>query len=428
MSTIEKHNLINYFFALLPLSLIIGNLAININVIVICFLGLFYFGKKIFYLENKKYQYLIYFFFFFLIFTTYANNFQDLNNNPLYKINLIKSLFFLKFLLFFLVINKCIELNALNIKLFYLSCSFLALLLSIDIIIQVIFGKDILGYPITENRPSGFFGDENIAGGYLQKFILFFIFFFVAKFIKYKKKFFILLLFLFFSIPILLTGNRMPFVLYVFSAIIYFVFNKNLKSLLLLLLLITSISILFVKFQFIKTFENQMKNFKSEIIMIINHAPKLFFYDNYNSPEINFRTGYLIHFNTGVQIWKNNKIIGNGLKSMQLKCSYKNNQTCNTHPHNYFIEIMMDTGIVGVILIYSIFISALYNFLKYYFSNNNIGTFLFFPFFLIIFFEFFPLRSSGSFFTTHNGTIIFIMLAIFINYKKVIKFFLNHKI
>ena len=49
----------------------------------------------------------------------------------------------------------------------------MVLTVGIDILIQVIFEKNILGYPITLNKPSSFFGTEHIAGGYIQKFSLF---------------------------------------------------------------------------------------------------------------------------------------------------------------------------------------------------------------------------------------------------------------
>ena len=153
-------------------------------------------------------------------------------------------------------------------------------------------------------------------------------------------------------------------------------------------------------------------------------APKLFLEKNYKDESINFRSGYLIHFNSGIQAWKENKFFGKGLKSFPLNCKYGDNQTCNSHPHNYIIEIILDTGLVGLILIYSVFLISLMNFLKFYFLiyNQRIKL-LTLPFFLIIFFEFFPFRSTGSFFTTSVSTIIFLFLAVFMNFKKIKNFY-----
>ena len=85
---------------------------------------------------------------------------------------------------------------------------------------------------------------------------------------------------------------------------------------------------------------------------------------------------------------------------------------------------MLDTGLLGLIIIYSVFLIGLTNFLKFYFLKYNerikLSTL---PFFLIIFFEFFPFRSTGSFFTTSVSTIIFLFLPILMNLKKIKNFY-----
>ena len=94
-------------------------------------------------------------------------------------------------------------------------------------------------------------------------------------------------------------------------------------------------------------------------------------------------------------------------------------QTCNTHPHNYILELLVDTGVVGFLLIYFMFIFVTFNFIKFYNYNFNSSIkYIGLPFFLILFFEFFPIRSTGSFFTTSNATIIFMMFAFLINISK----------
>ena len=139
--------------------------------------------------------------------------------------------------------------------------------------------------------------------------------------------------------------------------------------------------------------------------------------ENYKNDSLAITpSGYLFVFNSGVHVWKKNKILGNGLKSFRLNCVYKSFHVCNTHPHNYVIEIMVDTGILGLFLIYSIVIFSLFKFYIHFAKNfTSPLRFLQAPFFLIVLFEFFPLRSSGSFFTTNNAVIIFLMLAIMIN-------------
>lgn len=154
---------------------------------------------------------------------------------------------------------------------------------------------------------------------------------------------------------------------------------------------------------------------------ILLNGPRLFLKDELDK-NYTWHTGYLIHFYSGIKIWEQKKIIGNGLKSFRLKCTYENFQTCNTHPHNYFIEILIDMGLIGIILIYAIFFVGLANFFKLYLLNKNKhNKYISYIFFLLIFFEFFPIRSTGSFFTTTNSIFIFSILAIFLNVEKIKK-------
>ena len=181
-----KKNIINILLSLFPLFLILGNLAININIIAISILGIVIYGTNIFKVNNKIYIYLLYSFFLYLILITLIKNLPNLNVNDLHGVHILKSFFFLRFLIFFLVIVKLLDKNDFNIKIFFISCAFFSLVVGVDILIQVAFGKNILGFLILDQRPSSFFGSENIAGGFLQKFSLFC--FFLLFYFKEKKK------------------------------------------------------------------------------------------------------------------------------------------------------------------------------------------------------------------------------------------------
>ena len=421
MYTDKNVKLINYLIALIPLSLILGNLIVNINIILICVVGIIICGKETFRIE-KNYEILISFFFIYVIIVTAINNIPKFDLSIKYQENLFKSIFNLRFLLLFFIINTLIKKDILNLKPFLYSASFLSLLISIDLIIQVAFGKNLIGLEITANRPSSFFGNEHIAGSYLQKFALFLLFWFAYKNKNDLK--FLIIISLFFA-TILLTGNRMSLLIFLSSIFIYFLIEKKIK-IIFVFLLISTLTIFFsLKYPLVDRLDVKLKVFKKDVIELIKKAPKLFLEKNYRDSSITFgSSGYLIHFNSGIQIWKENKIFGKGLKSFPLNCKYGDNQTCNTHPHNYIIEIMLDTGLLGLIIIYSIFLIGLTNFLKFYFLKYNERIkLLTLPFFLIIFFEFFPFRSTGSFFTTSVSTIIFLILPILMNLKKIKNFY-----
>ena len=415
----KKINIINFLIALIPLSIIVGNLAINLNIVLICILGLIAFGKKIFIIDDKKIKYLLYSFFFYLVIITLINNISNFQSNDLYITHFLKSIFFLRFLLLFLVLNKVIETNNFNIKFFFISAAFFSFFLAFDVIIQVIFGKDLLGYEYEMRRASGFFGDEYVAGGYLQRFIFFFFFLILLNI--QEKKTIIFFLFTFFFIPLIITGNRMSAVIYLFSCVLFFLLEKKYKEFLIIIAVSISIIFFLIKNPIIDKLNFQILNFYEDTKELIIKAPDLFIKNSYKNSRVEIgRSGYLLHFNSGIQQWKQNKIFGQGLKSFPLNCVYAENRTCNTHPHNYLIEIMLDTGLIGLVLIYSIIIIIFKNYIKFYFSKiSKKNKFLTLPFFLVLFFEFFPFRSSGSFFTTSNAVIIFLFLAVLMNYRKI---------
>ena len=66
MYTDKNVKLINYLIALIPLSLILGNLIVNINIILICVVGIIVCGKETFRIK-KIYEILISFFFIYVI-------------------------------------------------------------------------------------------------------------------------------------------------------------------------------------------------------------------------------------------------------------------------------------------------------------------------------------------------------------------------
>ena len=426
-----KINLINFFISFFPLSFLMGNLAININIILVCLLGLAIYRFEIFIVNQKILKYLIYSFFLYIVLITLIRNLPNLNLNDLYKDHIIKSFLFLRFLLLFLVINKLIEKENFNLNLFCLSCAFFSFVFAVDILVQLTFGKDLIGNPRSKDHLSGFFGDELIGGSFVQKFSLFFIFFMFFRFLNrnsFRINFYKISLFSFFLIIIILTGNRVSVLLYLFSVFTFFLIEKKFKEIFLFFLVFLAMIFLSLKYFSItdpqhtnSRYDHRVKNFYYESLEIVLKAPKLFYYGTLPNEEFGGigRSGYLVHFNSGAQVFKKNKIFGGGLKSFRLNCQYGGDQTCNSHPHNYFLEILVDVGILGMTMIYLIFFLATVNFLKFYNQNlNSRNRFLYIPFFLITFFEFFPIRSSGSFFTTGNAIIIFLLLAILMNITK----------
>ena len=90
------------------------------------------------------------------------------------------------------------------------------------------------------------------------------------------------------------------------------------------------------------------------------------------------------------------------------------NFSCNMHPHNYHLEILTDLGLIGylliILLIFKIFHSSFYEFLNS--QNKNKLKLMLTPLIFLFIAEIFPIRSSGSFFTTNNSAFIFVLIAL----------------
>ena len=445
-----KEDFLNFFILLLPASLIIGNLAVNINIVLICFIGLVIYRFGIFKINRDIVASLLCAFFLYLILITLINNVTNIGvvntnteasveflpsgqiksgyiNNAnigiLYKEHILKSFFFLRFLIFFLVISKFVENNKLNYKFFFIFSAFLSFLVAIDVFINLTLDKDFIDRSFIRYF-TDFFGSENIAGGYIQKFSLFFTFSLILflSISKNKKLVFFTGSFIFFLSSIIASGNRIPLLLYFSSFLVFMIIDKKFRKYLILFsfLFFITITSLFKFFPSSNSVQ-RLVSFAGSIHEIVKIAPEVFYYGKLGNQERKtFASGHLVTFNSGVQVWKENKIFGAGLKSFRINCKqdYKY-QVCNTHPHNYLIEILLDVGLVGFIFIYMAFAIVIINFFKNYLKNSNSNLRLMvIPFFLIFFFEVFPLRSSGSFFTTSSATIIFLTFAIVNNYFK----------
>ena len=90
------------------------------------------------------------------------------------------------------------------------------------------------------------------------------------------------------------------------------------------------------------------------------------------------------------------------------------------HPHNYYLEILTETGVFGLLIILVIFTYVLYlSFFKKYFSKKfHNPDFQIVPFMFLFLAEIFPIKSTGSFFTTGNTTYLFLIMAITIALAK----------
>ncbi len=416
----SKINFLSILLSLMPISFIAGNMIININIIFILLVSLFFYGKKIFQFNYLLLDKLIIIYFLLIIFTGFYNYyFFDLENVNSYIISPTKSLLFLKYLILYLIIRFLVSNGLISLKLFFISCALSSVFVSLDIFYQFYNGKDIFGLETIGigRKLSGPFGDELIAGSFIQRFSLFAFFVFPIFFSKYSNKiskFLIPILFVIFLLGIILSGNRMPMILFIFSIFLILLLQKQTRKFFIPFIIIFCVifSILFNFNVEVRTnFKNLNKQLTTMSTLILSGD-----YNNYNN------TSYLREFSSFYETWLMNKYIGGGIKNFRFYCHHrpkieKNAKfICNMHPHNYYLEILTETGIVGFGLISIIFLILLYKtFYKKYFTNTSIkDNNLIIPFIFLFIVEIFPIKSTGSFFTTGNSTYLFLIMGILV--------------
>ena len=416
----SKSNYLSILLSLIPISFVAGNLIININILMLLLSTLIFYKKDIFSIKYYFLDKLIFSFFILVIFTGFINYYFFKSDEIVsYLVSPLKSILFLKYLGLYIALRYIIEKNLISLKLFFITCACSSIFVSFDIFYQFFHGEDIFGLKTVGigRKLSGPFGDELIAGGFIQRFSLFSSFLipiFFTKISNNLSKFIIPLLFIIFLSAIILSGNRMPMLLFIFLIFLIVVFQKQTRKFFFPFILIFSII-----FSLIYNFNQEVKvNFNNLNRQIISMKTLILAKDfnNYNN------TTYLREFSTFYETWLMNKYIGGGIKNFRFYCHIrpkidKNSKfICNMHPHNYYLEILTETGILGLLILLIIFSIVLNNtFYRKYFSkaslqNNN----LIIPFIFLFIVEIFPIKSTGSFFTTGNTTYLFIILGILV--------------
>ena len=206
----------------------------------------------------------------------------------------------------------------------------------------------------------------------------------------------------------------MPMLLFTLTIFLILIFNAQTRK-----FFFPFVIIFTILFSIIYNLNSTVRdNFESFYSTVFNMSKILIEkdFDNKRTPQ------YLKEFETFYNTWLMNKYVGGGIKNFRYYCHHRPNLDknakfiCNMHPHNYYLEILTETGVFGFSIISLVFIIIIYltlikkYFLKSFLNNNHIII----PFIFLFIAEIFPIKSTGSFFTTGNTTYLFLIIGIMI--------------
>ena len=395
---------------LIPFSFLLGTFFVNLNVILITIYFLINF-KKFNLKDFLKEKEII---FFILFFSTICLS------SLLNQSNFVKSLLYLRFLIFILAINFIflkIDRPKIEILKKFIFISFLTVIISI-IIEFLLLKLDVIWPNSSEfyrgKRYSGIFFSEYIAGWYLFIFgSLLWIFSFSKQ---YNFKLYSLLFVIFFGI--ILSGSRSSLLSFLFFAFVGVIIKEirfyNIKF------IFTILIITFVSFK-----TNLIpERYTTEIYSYI-YSQDL--YNKEITEEENKKTDFFqrfkntqwgAHYLTSFEMFKLKKFLGHGIKSFREECSNSKyekiksenyNIRCSTHPHLVFLELLSEGGIFTTFFFYLANILILFKAYKLRHSDNRIFLITIVALSLII-----PFKPSGSIFTTNYATAYWFLISLII--------------
>ena len=422
-----------FFICSLPLVLISGPFLPDLFVVLsgLIFIYLM-FKKKISFNFFNKYVFLLLSFYLVSIISSF------LSNNIIMSFE--SSLFYFRF--YFLPLVMFYLLLKFESKLISLICIILYISLII-IFISILYEGLLNGF--NDPQYSGLFGDEHIAGSFTSRFyplIVCLTFFIISEDNKYLP-YILALVIIMSSLILLLSGERASIVYFFISNLFFLFFLPKFKKIF-LIIFSALILILSVNISNIKSIDRIINKTYDQIFTSINGQ---------NPSLVAFSPHHQSHYLTAYKMFKHNPIIGIGPKLFREECDHDkyfsrfkwvpynlvdNNgpipreyirpfgvtgrwiSGCSTHPHNSYMQLLAETGVIGFgiflfffIMVFSKMIRECKNFYQKIYKKNK-HHYILFSSLLSIFISLFPLIPTGSIFNNWVNVVYYFPIGLLI--------------
>jgi O-antigen ligase len=163
-------------------------------------------------------------------------------------------------------------------------------------------------------------------------------------------------------------------------------------------------------------FFNTLENYKPEnIIKKINIEKK-------KITELNFYISddHHHHMLTAISIFKEYPLLGSGPNTYRIMCRderfFIKENSCTTHPHNYYLQLLAETGLLGFIFLLILFLKISYYLIIKcpFLLTKKIDYFIYVNIFLLLL----PVLPNGNFFNNWLSIVNFLPFGFYLYYLK----------
>ena len=345
------------------------------------------------------------------------------------KLNILLILLYFRFGLYVMAIYYFLNKDNKIINYFLNSILIIILILFFDSLIQYVFGQNLIGLKNNEiHRITSFFGDEQIMGSYVVKLFPFLLLLTNMTDENSKKtKYLTYLAILVTPVIIFLSGERVAMVLFFLMIAYYLVFFIRSKKFrfIYFYVLITIVSLGSLLYSSNVYYDRYINQTYQSLTNKTYGQNLSFLPEQYDKNTFYFLSAQHQNFvYTAINVFNKNKLLGTGPKSYRYICWNKdyglNDLSCNTHPHNYYLQLLIETGLLGVLFLLICYFFIIYrsfvNFIKLlrnqYFSISEVIILGFY------FTQLWPLMQHGSFFNNWNSIVLFLPMAFLLFFKE----------
>lgn len=425
ISKINLHKWPIFLLALLPYSFIAGAAIVELigNLIgIYCLIHIY--KKKRFDLLNSNFVRLFLLFYFFIVLRSLFSS--DIG------LSLSSSLFYFRFLLFalgiILIFDNFKDSEKILIKNIFYAVSLVAVYMLFE---YLYYSKISPFHDKVMNRYFSLFLDEPIPGNFISRFLPFCIVGIILIFKRTFNKIFILIFLVF---MVYVSGERTPFfysLITILTLLIFSDFSKQSKLCLVLGILfsISCISLLdsrvskrMISFTSHQIFK-QNKDFAAELKI----REKKFNEREENAKKFpGFSPEHRRHYYSAYLMFKDNVFFGQGPKMFRKLCQNEKffvPRGCTNHPHNNILQLLAETGLVGLFFYCLVMIwigKFMFKMLLRIFSGQtiSINEYSCMLYMLALLIAYFPFVPSGNIFNNWLNFSFYICFALVIYKQK----------